>query len=382
MAGIYIHVPFCSQRCSYCDFYFVTTAKSYAPYMRALQQEIAFLGHTYGSREKIDTIYIGGGTPSLLHGDDVTLILASLAEHFDTSEVTEITFELNPEDYSDEYLRYLKHAGVTRLSIGVQSFFDSDLQFMNRSHRSQESEAVIIAARQCGFDNFSVDLIFGLPDQPTEYWAANLEKAVELGVPHLSTYGLTIEEKTPLHKQIQLGKVVPVRDDEAAELYRFTMTYLQNAGYDHYETSSFSLPSYRSRHNQGYWHHRNYLGFGPSSHSFWWAGLPARRWANVRNLKRWQALLEGRHSPVELREKLDLETLGNEYIMLRIRTSEGLDLAELEHTYGLSLYDERIVELAWLESEGLIRPIRNDLVQLTDDGKLLTDMVTSKLVTG
>lgn len=382
MAGIYIHVPFCSQRCSYCDFYFVTTAKSYAPYIRALQQEIAYLGHKYGSREKIETIYIGGGTPSLLHGDDVTLILAGLGEHFDTSEVNEITFELNPEDYTDEYLRYLKHAGITRLSIGVQSFFDTDLQFMNRSHTSEESEAVIVAARRCGFDNFSVDLIFGLPDQPTEYWAANLEKAVQLGVPHLSTYGLTIEEKTPLHKQIQMGQVVPIGDDEAAELYRFTMTYLQNAGYDHYETSSFSLPSYRSRHNQGYWRHRNYLGFGPSSHSFWWAGLPARRWANVRNLKRWQALLEGRHSPVELSEELDLDTLGNEYIMLRIRTSEGLDLAELEHTYGISLYDERIVELAWLESEGLIRPIRNDLVQLTDEGKLLTDMVTSKLVTG
>ena len=382
MAGIYIHVPFCSQRCTYCDFYFVTTAKSYAPYLRSLKREIAVQGHVFGEREKIDTIYFGGGTPSVLHGDDVTAILASLEKHFDISEVQEVTFELNPEDHSEEYLRYLRHLGVTRLSIGVQSFYESDLRFMNRSHTAEQSTRVIECARSCGFDNFSIDLIFGLPDQPPEYWAANLEKAIDLEVPHLSTYGLTIEEKTVLFKQIQRGAVTPPDESDIADRYRFTMTYLQNAGYEHYETSSFSLPSYRSLHNQRYWEHRNYIGLGPSAHSFWWSGLPAQRWANIRNLRRWQALLEGRHAPIEFREELDLDTLANEYIMLRLRTVDGLDLAALEHTYGVDLYDERLTELAWLESEGYIRPIRNDLVQLTDEGKLLTDLITSKLITG
>ncbi len=382
MAGLYIHVPFCARRCTYCDFYFVTTAKTHTPFLRALRHEMAHAGHTYGQKEPIETLYLGGGTPSVLDADELSMVFAGITEHFGAVEPREVTFELNPGDDSPEYLEQLRFLGVTRLSIGVQSFFDSDLQEINRSHDAAQANGVIANARNAGFDNFSIDLIFGLPGQPTEYWAANLEMAVKQQVPHISTYGLTIEERTPIYKQIQTGKVTPKSQDEMSDLYRFTMSYLTDSGYEHYEVSNFALPGHRSEHNQLYWEHRNYLGFGPSAHSFWWSGLPARRWANIRNLKRYEALIEGRHSPIELRENLDLDTLANEYIMLRLRTSDGLDLSHLEHAYGVDLYEERLTELAWLESEGLIHPIRSDIVSLSPEGMMLADLVTSKLVLG
>ncbi|NNE48316.1 MAG: radical SAM family heme chaperone HemW [Rhodothermales bacterium] len=382
MAGIYVHVPFCSQRCVYCDFYFVTTTKSYGPYLKALELEMRHVALHYSSLEPIDTIYIGGGTPSVLSASELSGVIATIHELFDTSSVTEVTLELNPEDFDEQYLRDLRSVGVNRLSIGVQSFFQSDLEFMNRSHNSEDAHAVVEGVRRAGFDNFSIDLIFGLPNQPEEYWAANLEKTIRLGIPHVSTYSLTIEEKTVLHKQVQLGNVTPELDEVVADRFRFTMSFLRDAGYEHYEVSSFALPGSRAIHNQLYWDHRNYLGFGPSAFSFWWKGLPALRWDNIRNVRRYQGLLEGRHRPVSTSEELDLDTLANEYIMLRLRTSEGLDLDHLEDQYGIDLYDERVEDLAWLESEGLIHPIRRDLVRLTDEGMIFADMVTTKLMLG
>ncbi len=382
MAGIYVHVPFCSQRCVYCDFYFVTTTRSYGPYLKALEQEIRHVGQRYSGREPMSTIYIGGGTPSVLSASEVSGILGVLHEVFDTDSLEEVTLELNPEDFNEQYLRDLRSLGVDRLSIGVQSFFEPDLQFMNRCHTSQQAEAVVDGVRKAGFENFSIDLIFGVPGQPHEYWAANLEKAVRMEVPHLSTYSLTIEPKTVLHKQVKLGKVVPEDEETVAERFRFTMAFLREAGYDHYEVSSFAQTGSRAIHNQLYWEHRNYLGFGPSAFSFWWDGLPAHRWENIRNVRRYQGLLENRHLPVQLREELDLDTLANEYIMLRLRTSEGLDLDVLENQYGVDLYDERVEDLAWLESEGFIVPIRNDLVRLTDEGMIFADMVATKLMLG
>lgn len=382
MAGIYVHVPFCSQRCVYCDFYFVTTTRSYGPYLSALEREIRHVGHQYASTEPIHTIYLGGGTPSVLSASEVSGILGVIREVFDTSAVAEITFELNPEDYSDQYVRELKSLGVNRLSIGIQSFFQPDLEFMNRSHSEEEAHALLDRVPEAGFDDFSIDLIFGVPGQPEEYWAANLEKAVRLGVPHISTYSLTIEPRTVLHKQVQLGNIQPEEDEVVADRFRFTMSFLRDAGYEHYEVSSFARPGHRAEHNQLYWQHRNYLGFGPSAFSFWWRGLPALRWENVRNVRRYQGLLANRHLPVVATEELDLDTLANEYIMLRLRTSEGLDLETLENQYGVDLYDERVEDLAWLESEGFIHPIRRDLVRLTDEGMIFADMVTTKLMLG
>lgn len=382
MAGLYLHIPFCTQRCVYCDFYFVTTQKTHAGFVQALCAEIEYYGHTHGD-EPIQTIYFGGGTPSLLHLDEIARILRTIDEHFNTSTVRETTLELNPDDASLDYLRGLRSLGIDRLSIGIQSFFEDDLTFMNRSHTAEQAAAIVPMAREAGFDNFSIDLIFGLPDQPEELWAANLERAVVLDVPHLSTYGLTIEERTPLAKRVSAGLVTPADDEAMADRYQFTMDYLRARGYEHYEISSFTKPGARAVHNQLYWEHANYLGLGPSAHAFWWKSLPspvAVRWANVRNLKRYEALMQQGHPPMEFREQLSYDMLADEHIMLRLRTADGLNLDVLEETYGVDLLFEKLDELALLESEGYIEPIRNSLVRLTDRGKVLCDAVTEKLL--
>ncbi|MDX1547206.1 MAG: coproporphyrinogen-III oxidase family protein, partial [Rhodothermales bacterium] len=198
VAGLYLHIPFCTQRCVYCDFYFVTTQKTHAGYVEALCMEIAHYGHEFGELEPLETIYFGGGTPSLLTLDELARLVGAIHQHFDAEGAVETTLELNPEDATPAYLRGLRALGIDRLSIGIQSFFADDLAFMNRSHGVPEAEAIVPMVRDAGFENFSVDLIFGLPNQPPEHWGANLERAVGLEIPHLSTYGLTIEERTPL----------------------------------------------------------------------------------------------------------------------------------------------------------------------------------------
>lgn len=364
----------------YCDFYFVTTAKSPASFVRAMEQEIRLYGTEYGALEPLETIYFGGGTPSLLPLDDVARILRTIDRSFDTSRVEEVTFELNPEDGSDDYLRGLRKLGVNRLSIGIQSFFDSDLEFMNRCHKAEDAKTVIARAHDAGFDNFSADLIFGVPKQPEEYWSANLEIAVGLDVPHISTYSLTVEEGTPLWKQVSRGLVQESSDDVHNTRFVFAMDYLRGQGFEHYEISSFARPGHRAIHNHRYWEHANYIGCGPSAHSFWWKGLPAKRWSNVRNVKRYEALLTQHVMPLEDREHLDLDTLADEYVMLRLRTMDGLNLAELEERYGVDLLVDRLQELADLEASGLIHPIRNHHVRLTDLGKTVCNSVTTKLL--
>lgn len=380
MAGLYLHIPFCAQRCTYCDFYFVTTRSSHTSFVEALCAEMVHYAHTYADREPIETVYVGGGTPSLLHLDDLQRILQTLHDHYDTTAVQEVTLELNPEDADLDYLRGLRTLGIDRLSIGIQSFFEADLEFMNRCHDAEQAAAVVPLAREAGFDAFSVDLIFGVPDQPEEYWAANLEKVIRYEVPHVSTYGLTIEPQTVLHNRVERGLVTPASDAVMTDRYQFTMDYLRSHGYEHYEISSFAQPGYRARHNQLYWQHENYLGFGPSAHSFWWNGLPAHRWSNLRNLKRYEALLRQRQVPLEGKEALSMDALADEYLLLRLRTSDGLDIDHYTAEYGVDLLSEQVDALAWLEAEGYIEPIRNQHVRLTDRGKHVCDTVTSKLL--
>lgn len=382
MAGLYLHIPFCTQRCVYCDFYFVTTQQHHGPFVQALCTEIAHYADTHGALEPVETIYFGGGTPSLLAPADLHRILQAVHDGFDTSGVQEVTLELNPEDVDGGRLRDLRELGIDRLSIGIQSFFQPDLDWMNRSHDAEQAAAIVPLARKAGFERFSVDLIFGLPEQPFEYWAANLQKVADLEAPHLSTYGLTVEERTPLAKQVLRGAVVPTDDDALRDRYQFTMDYLRQRGYEHYEISSFARPGQEAVHNSLYWRHANYLGFGPSAHSFWWKPLPdpgAFRWSNVRNLRHYGELLHGRHVPLEGRERLSYDTLADEYVMLRLRTSEGLDLETLAARYGVDLLAEHAATLADLEGAGLLR-VRNGTVRLTDAGKHVCDAVTARLV--
>ena len=292
MISLYFHIPFCKQRCVYCDFYFVTTQKSHATYLRSLKNEIEYYAREYAKDKPIRSIYFGGGTPSQLLIEEWYELFDAIHQHFDLSQLQEVTAEINPGDVDLDYLRELRRLGIDRLSIGIQSFYQSDLESLNRSHSAEEAEEVLTLATRAGFEDFSVDLIFGIPDQPFEYWAANLEKAARLGATHLSTYNLTIEEGTPLGLSVEKGLITPTPDEELRDLYDFTMQYLTSNGYEHYEISSFARQGMRSEHNQAYWNHSNYLGFGPSAHSFWWQGLPAARWSNIRNLPRYEALLQ------------------------------------------------------------------------------------------
>ncbi len=380
MAGLYIHVPFCSQRCTYCDFYFVTTNKSHVGFVEALCREIEIQGHKYGHLEPIETIYFGGGTPSQLSLENLERIIQSVNGHFTTTSVLETTFEINPEDATLDYLRGLRGLNIDRLSIGIQSFFDQDLKFMNRVHDAKQAKQVIGDVRKAGFDNFSLDLIFGVPNQPEEYWSANLDIAQGFDTPHISTYNLTIEEATPLANLVKRGLVVPVDDDESMNRFSFTMDYLQAKGYEHYEISSFAKPGHRAVHNHKYWSHANYIGVGPSAHSFWWNGLPAERWSNIRNLRLYEAKLMQHEIPIDEKEFLSLDMLADEHIMLRLRTIEGLNLNELEERYGVDLFSERLQALADLEEGGFIHPIKNQIVRLTDLGKTVCNTVTATLL--
>jgi len=352
----------------------------HTPFIKALGQELELYASEYAHREPIESIYFGGGTPSRLLIEEVETILLKIHDLYDTSVLQEVTFEMNPEDVTQEYLSGLIRLGIDRISLGVQSFFDSDLKFLTRIHDASVARQSIDLIQKSDIKKFSIDLIFGIPGQDMEYWAANLQIARDYQIPHISTYGLTIEENTPLHKQVQNGIVTPISDEDHSQRFLFTMDFLREHGYEHYEISSFALKGARSFHNHRYWSHSNYIGCGPSAHSFWWKGLPARRWENVRNLKSYEALLAGYTRPTDEQEALSLDVLAREYIMLRLRTSDGLDLNILEERYGADLLLERVDMLAQLEESALIHPIRNQIVSLTDQGKTVCNSVIEKLM--
>jgi len=380
LAGIYVHIPFCKQRCIYCDFYFVTSKRAHDAFVQSLCAEIEHYGSSHGMREPVETIYVGGGTPSLLTAGSVERVLAKLAEHFDTGDVREVAIEVNPDDVNAMYLRTLRNLGVTRLSIGIQSFFADDLRWMNRAHTAEDAEQAIRLAQDAGFDNLSADLIFGLPEQPMSRWARNLERVASLDVPHVATYSLTIEARTPLYKQVQLERVNPATDTVLADRYRFAMDFLRGEGYAHYEVSSFSKPGYEAVHNQLYWRHANYLGFGPSAHSFWMEdGGSAYRWANVRSLKKYIDLPTRRSVSLEFHEELTAEQLADEYMFLRLRTREGLHLDALA-SYGVDLKRSSCNTLDQLQQEGYIEPWEGNVVRLTDKGVLVCDAITQQLL--
>jgi oxygen-independent coproporphyrinogen-3 oxidase len=356
----------------------VTTQKSHGSFIDAMCNELEYYAKKYV--EPVESIYLGGGTPSLLQIDELARLLTTIERNFDVSLIRETTIEMNPEAAELDYLQALRSLGVNRLSLGVQSFFPSDLEFMNRSHTAEQAETSIDLVKKAGFENFSVDLIFGIPGQPVEYWFANIQKVIRLGAPHISTYNLTIEERTPLYKMVEKGAVHPAPEDELEEKYRFTMDFLRQHGYEHYEISSFALPGMRSQHNQVYWDHKNYLGFGPSAHSFWWRGLPAYRWHNERNLRRYEALLQQHQLPIEGKEAMSLDMLANEYILLKLRTSEGIELDRLQNQYGVDLIYEKEEQVEELVQEGYVDPSVNGHLKLTDSGKLLCDAITYKLL--
>ena len=377
MAGIYIHIPFCKQACYYCNFHFSTIIDLKDEMISAIIKEIElstfYLSNEKNEKEIIETIYFGGGTPSLLGEANLKSLLNSLQKKYTTTLNAEITLEANPDDISPEKLSGWKMAGVNRLSIGIQSFEEKDLAWMNRAHGSLQAKESIKLAKDAGFNNFSIDLIYGTPNLTDERLKATVDLAIQYAIPHIACYALTVEPKTALQKMILLKKKTPVNADDQARQFSLIMQWLREAGYEHYEISNFAKPGFRSRHNSSYWQGKKYAGFGPSAHSY---DGEIRRWNVGSNALYLKAIKENR-IPFE-EEKLTEKDHINEYIMTSLRTAEGVDLKYVEENFSAGERKRITFSSAqYLADKMMIGG--NDRLILTDKGKLFADGIAADL---
>ncbi|MCM8568667.1 radical SAM family heme chaperone HemW [Gramella jeungdoensis] len=371
MSGIYIHIPFCKQACHYCDFHFSTSTKKKSQLVEMLCRELVLRKNELDS-EEIETIYFGGGTPSLLNKEELEHIFQTIFDNFEISENAEITLEANPDDLSQENLKMLSESPVNRLSIGVQSFFEEDLQLMNRAHNSEEALSSLKHAKQY-FDNISIDLIYGIPGQSNEQWKENLQTTLDLDIPHISSYALTVEPRTALEKFIEKGKVKPVDDEQYREQFEILVNTLTTHGFEHYEFSNFGKPGYHSRNNMAYWMGKTYLGIGPSAHSF---DGNSRKW-NISNNTLYIKSLEKDKIPQET-EALSISDRYNEFVMTRLRTRFGVEIKELQEKFGKKFSTHFVENAEKFLRDGLMR---NDdgIYHITQKGKFLSDGIAAEL---
>ena len=380
MSGLYIHIPFCNSKCAYCGFYSVPSLKRKEAFLEALKQEIVSR-KDYLHGEKVGTVYFGGGTPSLLTIEELKTIMAWLHDYFEIDPEAEITLEANPDTLSLEYLESLRSIGVNRLSIGIQSFFDEDLKYLSRRHDAQHAQACLIWAKEAGFENVSIDLIYGLPTSDADRWNRNLDLFFATGFPHLSAYALTLEPNAILTKQIEMGKALPVNEDDAVRDYEILCQKMAQRGFLHYEISNFCKPGMHSRHNASYWFGTPYAGFGPSAHSY--DGV-TRQW-NVSSLEQYvEVLTQTEITQVGLLrsasndETLTPEQQYDEYVMLRLRTMWGIDLKYLKREMGerFSSYCEQKAQP--LIAQGRLSQTR-EFLYLTDQQMLFADGIAEAL---
>lgn len=372
MAGIYIHIPFCKQACSYCDFYFSTHLLNKQDFLQALYTEIA-LRSNYLAGQDVETIYFGGGTPSQLEVAELNEIIQRIKENYTIAKSTEITVESNPDNLTTDYLTSLFQIGVNRLSIGIQSFKNEDLQLMNRAHNSAEAQHCVGNARAVGFENISIDLIYGLPNSSFSDWKTNIEKALELNPEHISAYNLTIEKGTPLAHSVAKGRVIIPSDAEVVEQHNLLVHQLSKAGFEHYETSNFARAGFRSKHNSSYWKGVHYLGLGPSAHSF---NETSRSW-NVASTKKYVEAISKKGSFFETEVLSDTDRM-NEFIMTGLRTVEGINLHHFESNFGTQALQQLLTEATSNLKKGLITKTQNRL-EITAEGKVLLDGITAEL---
>lgn len=370
MAGIYIHIPFCKSKCIYCNFYSVASSTYIDLFFESLQKEI-LLQKNYLENEKIETIYFGGGTPSLLPSSYISKIIEQIHKTFDVINNSEITLEANPDDVSSAKLKEWKSASINRLSIGVQSFDDEDLKYLKRAHNASQAEASVKRSQDAGFENLSIDFIYGIPSQAEEAWKENIHKAVSFLVPHISAYCLTVEEKTLLYKQIQSKKVQPINEEQGISHFRILIDEMKKNDYLHYEISNFCIDGFFSKHNTSYWKGCKYLGLGPAAHSF---NILSRQWNEASLPKYLKSISEGK-LPTE-KEILTTEQKLNEYILTSLRTMWGCDLQYIEKIFG-STEKSRIVNLSKKYSEKKYIEINDNKIFLTDEGKLFADGIAS-----
>jgi oxygen-independent coproporphyrinogen-3 oxidase len=372
MAGIYIHIPFCKKACHYCDFYFSTSLKYKTEMLEAILQEIA-LQKKFLKNQTIHTIYFGGGTPSVLSGSDLSRIIDAIYQNFTVAPQPEITLEANPDDLNNKKIKEIKKTQINRFSIGIQSFFDDDLKWMNRAHISSEGEGAIKRAQDNGFDNLNIDLIYGFPLLTPNKWNHNLQKAIEFKVAHISAYALTVEPKTALAVFIKNKQQIPINEQQSAAQFLVLMHVLCKAAYQHYEISNFCLSGMQSQHNTNYWQGVHYLGIGPSAHSF--NGL-SRQW-NVANNIQYLSALAKKEIP-QTNELLTLPNQINEYIMTSIRTIWGIDLIKIALNYGPNAHEKIKQQTLALINKGLLIN-KNGIVTLTTNGKLYADGIAVDL---
>ncbi|MBB1148592.1 radical SAM family heme chaperone HemW [Myroides sp. NP-2] len=371
MAGIYIHIPFCKQACHYCDFHFSTSLKKKEDMLKALKSELVLRKEELNN-ETIETIYFGGGTPSILAVEEINALIEKVYELFVVVDQPEITLEANPDDLDPLTIQRLAQSKVNRLSIGIQSFGEDDLKMMNRAHNAEEAVVCLQEATQY-FDNISIDLIYGIPDLSNTRWLANIQRILDLGIPHISCYALTVEERTALNKLIQKGVVPSPKEEVAHAHFMLLIDKLKQEGYIHYELSNFAKPGYFSKNNSAYWLGKKYLGIGPSAHSF---DGKYRSW-NIANNPLYIKAIEAGELPSEI-EELSLSDRYNEYVMTGLRTIWGVDLDRILREFGSDYHNYVLAESASFIADGLMKQ-QEGILTITDKGKFLSDGIASDL---
>jgi len=380
MAGIYLHIPFCKQACFYCDFHFSTSLKKKDELISCMQKELIFRKDEL-QNETIETIYFGGGTPSLLSTEEIQSLLDTIEENFSVIESPEITLEANPDDLSDAVILGLAKSPINRLSIGVQSFFEEDLKSMNRAHNANEAKNCLSMATR-HFDNITVDLIYGVPKMTNKRWKENLHTLFNFGINHISSYALTVEPKTALDSFIKQGKYPKLEEQVAREHFEILVEETQKQGFVHYEISNFGKPNYFSKHNTSYWQGKKYIGIGPSAHSF---NQTHRSW-NVSNNAKYIKSLQENVLPNEV-EMLTINDQFNEYIMTGLRTIWGVSLSKIENKFGID-FKKRLLKAAdkfiqqgllVIASETKQSVSIDEILKTTSKGAFLADGLASEL---
>ena len=371
MAGIYIHIPFCKQACFYCDFHFSTSLKRKNELITSICKEIQLRKNEISG--DIKTIYFGGGTPSILKTEEINLIINEVYHNFKVEDNIEITLEANPDDLSEEKIIQLSRSKINRLSIGIQSFFNTDLILMNRAHNHKEAATCLELATQY-FENISIDLIYGIPGLSDQRWVENLEKAISFGVPHLSSYALTVEPKTALKKQIDVGKVLPVSEKDSHRHYLILLAKMKKHGFVNYEFSNFGKEGFYSQNNMAYWQGKNYLGVGPSAHSF----DGKKRSCNINNNIKYIHVIQENKLPIE-REVLTITDRYNEYLMTGLRTMWGVSISKIDLEFGKAFATYLLKQAEKPLEEGLLKIHNKDTLLITEKAKFLSDGIASNL---
>jgi oxygen-independent coproporphyrinogen-3 oxidase len=372
--ALYIHIPFCEHKCIYCDFYSIITKDNIASFLHALKKEINFYSDIYSQDRLITSIYFGGGTPSLMAPSYIHEIIELVKKRFKVSSNVEITLESNPGTVEQKKLGEFIQIGINRLSIGIQSFNESELRFLTRIHDRQTAIDTVYKARESGFENISIDLIFNLPGQTKEIWLNNLKEVMSLPINHISAYSLILEHGTILNKMVLDGKVKIQDDDYDADLYEITIDFLTQNEFLQYEVSNFAKKGYECRHNNSYWNYKDYFGFGPSAHSF----IDGKRYWNFSSLKRYITEVGKNNHAMAGYEYLGEHQKVNEYVMLALR-SKGIDTNEMENLFGEKWLIEKSSYLKKLEVENFILR-ENGLIHLTKKGYCICDEILKNLL--